>query len=208
MLSVNNISCIQGAHELFSDLSFEVKPGDAWVFQGKNGAGKSTLLSALVKLFPLANGEVLWNGKSIHSQIYDFHSKIVLLGHKLGLKGRETPVEHLNRWASYQKCSAENVIEILKTWGIEDVNRQIRTYSAGQQKRITLSRLLLQPKKLWLLDEPTSQLDTEGKEILKKLVAEHQANGGAVVACTHEPLEWENCHHMNLDTEEAHAQAA
>lgn len=208
MLEVNHISCLRGDQVFFDDLSFDVTEGSAWVFTGKNGAGKTTLLSALVKLFPLSSGEVLWNGKSVQSQLYEFHSKVVLLGHKLGLKGRETPVEHLKRWASYQKCSAEHVLEILKKWGIDDPHKQIRTYSAGQQKRITLSRLLLQPKKLWLLDEPTSQLDTRGKEILAALVKEHRANGGAVVACTHEALDWENCQHVDLDAREPQAQAA
>lgn len=208
MLTAHNISCFRGTRELYHDLSFEVNPGEAWVFTGKNGAGKSTLLSALINLFPLSSGEVLWNGKPIHSQLYDFHDQVILLGHKPGLKGRETPTEHLQRWASYQKCSPEGIPEILKSWGIEDPNKELRTYSAGQQKRVTLARLLLEPKKLWLLDEPTSQLDEHGKAILATLVAEHRAQGGAVVACTHEALDWEDCHHVDLDTCIPQSQAA
>ncbi len=208
MLDVQNISCFRGCQEFFFDLSFDVELGDAWVITGQNGAGKSTLLTALIGLFPLSGGDVLWNGEPLADHLVEFHRQSLLLGHKLSLKGRETPVEHLQRWAAYQKCNPDNIPQILERWGIENPHRQLRTYSAGQQKRVALSRLLLEPKKLWLLDEPLSHLDTRGKEIFAELVAEHRQTGGSVIATTHEAVSWPNIKTLDLDQNTPQIQAA
>jgi heme exporter protein A len=60
--------------------------------------------------------------------------------------------------------------------------------SAGQRRRIALARLLLSQRSLWLLDEPLSSLDREGKTVVRELVETHCSRGGMVVAATHEPI--------------------
>ena len=57
--------------------------------------------------------------------------------------------------------------------------------SAGQKRRTALSRLKLQDRKLWLLDEPFNALDTEGQTHLSKMIETHRAAGGAVIAALH-----------------------
>lgn len=208
MLDVKNISCMRGCQEFFFELSFSVASGEAWVIKGKNGAGKSTLLTALLGFFPLSSGDILWKGEPLADHLSEFHKETLLLGHKLALKGRETPIEHLERWAAYQKCGTDSIPNILERWEIENPHRQVRTYSAGQQKRLALSRLLLSPKTLWLLDEPTNQLDTRGKAILGELVEGHLQKGGAIIATTHEPLEWPHIKTIDLDQYTSHSKAA
>jgi heme exporter protein A len=64
-----------------------------------------------------------------------------------------------------------------------------RYLSAGQKKRLALARLKIGARPLWLLDEPLSALDTQGKALLRDLIERHCAAGGMVIAATHEPLD-------------------
>ena len=64
----------------------------------------------------------------------------------------------------------------------------MRLLSSGQLKRATLARAASSGAPLWLLDEPLNALDADGAERLGKLVAEHLAIGGAVLAASHQPL--------------------
>jgi heme exporter protein A len=60
--------------------------------------------------------------------------------------------------------------------------------SAGQQRRVALARVLLLDCALWLLDEPTSNLDGSGQELFAQLLEAHLANDGLAVIATHQPL--------------------
>jgi heme exporter protein A len=61
----------------------------------------------------------------------------------------------------------------------------VSVFSAGQRRRAGLARLLTAPRPLWLLDEPTAALDSEGEAMLGGLLEVHLASGGMVVAATH-----------------------
>ena len=60
--------------------------------------------------------------------------------------------------------------------------------SAGQQRRVALARLGLDPSPLWLLDEPLTALDTGGQALVRQLMEAHRARGGAVLVATHQDL--------------------
>jgi heme exporter protein A len=64
----------------------------------------------------------------------------------------------------------------------------VRTLSAGQRRRIALAGLSLLLVPLWLLDEPTTNLDAEGQQLVGTLIEEHLARGGLVLAATHHEL--------------------
>ena len=64
----------------------------------------------------------------------------------------------------------------------------VRLLSSGQLKRATLARVAASRAPLWLLDEPLNALDDDGASRLSKLIAEHRASGGAVLAASHQPL--------------------
>jgi heme exporter protein A len=67
-------------------------------------------------------------------------------------------------------------------------NRPIRTLSAGQKRRVALAGLLLMGVPLWLLDEPTTNLDADGQRLVGTLIEEHLARGGLAVAAIHHEL--------------------
>ena len=82
--------------------------------------------------------------------------------------------------------STRSCEDVIKQVGLGRVyEQQARTLSAGQRKRCALARLLLSESELWLLDEPYSNLDTEGMELVDRLLDGHLSDGGACVLATH-----------------------
>jgi heme exporter protein A len=64
----------------------------------------------------------------------------------------------------------------------------VRVLSTGQRKRASLARVVSSGAPLWLLDEPTNGLDEEGRALLAAAMSEHRADGGAILAATHQSL--------------------
>lgn len=173
LIKAAGLGAIRGERVLFSDLSLEVKAGEALVLRGANGAGKSTLLRMLGGLSRPDAGAV--------ERPVRHH----WIGHRNGLKPHETPRAHLTHWGRVWGSNA-NAREIAGQMGIErpfDVAG--RLLSAGQKRRTAIARLLLADRPLWLLDEPFSALDTQGKALVTALIDKHRASGGAVIAALH-----------------------
>ena len=67
-------------------------------------------------------------------------------------------------------------------------DRAVRMLSAGQRRRVALAGVLLANAVLWLLDEPTTNLDADGQQLVRELISEQLARNGLVVAAVHHPL--------------------
>ena len=173
MLSATNLGILRGERVLFEGVSLNVAPGDAIVLRGANGAGKTTLLRILAGLTRPEAGQV--DRQAAHHWV----------GHREGLKPHETPRAHLELWAQAWGAHAD-IDAILKEMGLSrPADVPARYLSAGQRRRTALARLSLDRRPLWLLDEPFTALDANGREQLLAMVATHRQNGGAVVAAVH-----------------------
>ena len=79
-----------------------------------------------------------------------------------------------------------NPLDALAAVGLESLADLPAAYlSAGQKRRLALARLLIEPRPVWLLDEPTAALDMHGRAEMDLIVTEHVAAGGLVVAAMH-----------------------
>jgi heme exporter protein A len=163
-------------------LDLAVSPGDYIEVMGANGAGKSTLLRTLAGL---------------HSQYTgDYEAKSFLYqGHRLGLDGLLSPLENLAWFAALegQQVDNDSLLNALEATGVlVKAFASCNTLSAGQQRRAAMARWLVSERTLWLLDEPLTALDVSAQTLLRHILAEHCANGGAVVCATHSPIEVTN----------------
>lgn len=200
-LSANNLKAIRGLRTLFQDISFELSSGSALRIEGSNGAGKTTLLRMITGLGFIAEGEVLWNQQAINQVRSEYNHSLHYLGHQLGLKLALTPNENLLFLQSFfgLKRDQEAIDRTLDYFEIK--NKQhipCHALSAGQKQRITLAKLKLIPKPLWVLDEPLTSLD---KDIVLKLVSlmqSHLSENGLIIFTSHQELREQSFEYQSL----------
>lgn len=164
---------IRGERVLFRDVSLTLGAGDALLLRGPNGAGKTTLLRILAGLTRPEAGAVS-RSPAMH-----------WFAHREGLKPAETPRTHLAVWASAWGSGADREAILTRMGLARPADVPARHLSAGQRRRTALARLLLQDRPVWLLDEPYTALDAEGRRLVDDLIAEHRAKGGALIAAIH-----------------------
>jgi heme exporter protein A len=186
VLTAENVAVFRGERLVFRDFSFAVASGGALVLAGPNGSGKSTLLRLLAGLMRPAAGRVLWDGADAFSDLAGHGLRVVYLGHQDAVKPGLTVAENLRFAAA---VSGRSIPVALRAVGLEALAElPARMLSAGQKRRLALSRLTLSAAPLWLLDEPTLGVDAGAIDRFRHLLAAHREGGGMVVAATHVPL--------------------
>jgi len=186
-LIVSELACERGGRVLFSGMGFAVESGGAALLTGPNGAGKTSLLSILAGLsMPLAGEARLEDAQREEA---DLSEEAHLIGHRDGLKSQLLVSENLGFSQAMLGSPSLSPKAALAALGLEHVLGLPCAYlSAGQRRRVALARLLVSRRPLWLLDEPAAALDSASRALLTRLMGEHLAAGGLVVAATHEPL--------------------
>lgn len=180
----------RGERHVLRGVDMEVRQGQVLQVCGANGSGKTTLLRTLCGLAYPEEGRVLWRGTDVRKDMPAFHASLAYVGHESPLKADLTPKENLLYWAGVRRrCSQQEIDSALNRVGCTDWrNRAVRTLSAGQKRRVTLAGLTLLGASLWVLDEPTTNLDTDGQHLVGQMIEEHIARGGLVVAAVHHQL--------------------
>ncbi len=181
-LRVEAVSLQRGGRVLFEDLSFAVEPGGYVEVRGANGSGKTSLLRALAGfLKPRA-------GKIAYANVEEPATALHYVGHANALKPTASVRAHLSYWAGLFG-GAHDEDSVCVRLGLVGLNeRPTRTLSQGQARRLALSRLLVAPRPVWLLDEPAAALDDHGRGVLSELIDAQRAQDGVVIAAVHEPL--------------------
>jgi len=190
LLEAREINAWRGDRHILRDVSFSVRSGEFLKITGPNGVGKTTLLRVVCGLLPAESGSVAWRGKKIIGASEEFHTDMVYLGHLNSLKADLTARENLRFLAGLrQALGPSDIDEALDRVGIlSRGDLPARSLSAGQKRRLALARLLLSGAVLWILDEPVTNLDTAGVDLVEELVREHVGGGGLALAAAHQRL--------------------
>lgn len=169
-----------------SDISFSVESGSIFGFLGPSGAGKSTIQNIMTGLLPLQQGEVLYNGQSVHELKKRFFNQIGVSFEQSNLYSSLTGLENLNYYAALFSVPTIAPMELLERVGLrEDANKRVSNYSKGMRQRLTFARALLNRPQYLFLDEPTSGLDPKTAVGIRALINEQKQRGAAVFLTTH-----------------------
>lgn len=189
-LSAHNLHLWRGDTHVLRGVSFELRPGECLQVTGANGAGKTTLLRALCGLAHLEEGEVHWRGAPVTGDLGGYHGSLAYLGHDNGLKADLSPRENLRFGVGMRRpVDAAAIDRALAQLGVAaQRDLPLRQLSAGQRRRVALARLLLLSVPVWILDEPTANLDAAGHLLIESLLRVHLEGEGMAVVATHHAL--------------------
>lgn len=188
-LAVSDLVCHRSGQPVLDQIGFDLADGRALVLRGPNGVGKSTLLRVIAGLLPAASGRIALDGMAQAADRDGWAERIAYTGHLDAIKPQLSVGENLRFWAALLGAERGAVERALAAFGLAGLaDRAAQVCSAGQKRRLGLARLLLVPRRLWLLDEPTVSLDAETTRRFAGLVAEHCAAGGLALIATHVDL--------------------
>jgi heme exporter protein A len=191
MLEVLNLGCARGERRLFSGLNFSLPGGSFLQVFGPNGSGKTSLLRITCGLLAPAAGEVRWDGTNINRLGEEYRAEIAYVAHQNGVKDELDPIENLriSSGLAGKALSKQEAQVVLQRVGLnKQEHLPARLLSAGQRRRLALSRLLASRARLWILDEPLASLDDEGATLARNLISEHLSNDGMAIIATHQEM--------------------
>lgn len=199
-LVVDSLEQNYGDLVLFRGVSFTVGNGQALVVTGDNGSGKSTLLRTLASLMPPAAGTVTLQGLAPDEVIAE-HCHLVSFAN--ALKPELTATQTLVHWRDIlgggdKGLTPAEALEMLGMSALADTPAGI--LSTGLKRRLALARILVAPRPLWLLDEPTAALDLASSRLVAQMIGRHLKAGGLAVIATHLDLDINGVETLNLDT--------
>jgi ABC-2 type transport system ATP-binding protein len=151
-------------------ISFTAKESSVYVVLGPNGAGKTTLFRTIAGILKPLSGKILLDGKEIGSS-KELRSNINYLSHYNALPEEMTVYNALRFYAGMEGGDPELAIDMLDLQDLRD--RKVSDLSQGQKKRVSIAKVFLKERDVYLLDEPTANLDPglskEIREIILKL---------------------------------------
>jgi heme exporter protein A len=186
MLTLDNLGLFKNNKKIFSNLGLSISLSSCLILTGENGSGKTSLLKIIAGITKPTSGKILWGGENIENFRDDFNGDLQYLGHKNFLKGEISIKENLEFYAKIHgsENALSSALNFFKLSEIQD--KKVKQLSAGWQRRVILAKLLACPATIWLLDEPSTNLDKEGKEMLYGLIKNRSKEDGLVILATHD----------------------
>lgn len=190
-LEFQGLQCTRGERDLFTDLSATITSGQCLHVVGANGSGKTSLLRILCGLNSPDSGTVSWNNEILSEQDQHYFNHSRYIGHKDALKHELTAIENLR---FYQRMDSTEVPQNNDDLLDDSLNQMqilqcadllAQHLSFGQRRRLAFARLLLRSVDLWILDEPFTGIDKEGRALIEDICLKHLQNDGMIVLTHH-----------------------
>ncbi len=196
-LEAENLAGERGGETVFAGLSFALSAGEALVVTGPNGSGKSTLLRIVAGLLAPESGRVTLTERGAALPVA---AASHYLGHQNAMKPGLSVRENLAFWRDFNGAARLDVDAALEAVDLPGVDHIPFGYlSTGQRRRVSIAKLLVSHRPLWIVDEPTAGLDKASEARFAGLMRAHIGEGGMVVAATHIPLGLDDGKTLDMD---------
>ncbi len=196
MLCIEKLKLSIGNNCLIPSISATIFPGSITYITGKNGIGKTTLLRKLSGLSQISEGKVSLYNLKLSDYIKPY---CLYIGHNLGLEGEMKVIDQLEFWAeSYN--SPQMIPSAVQFWDLDDfLDVPINQLSAGNAKKVALSKLTCCHADIWLLDEVETNLDANNLKFLHYAMSSKANSGGIIFITSHNPSKIEGSQTINLE---------
>lgn len=185
-IALTGVSREFNRRSIFRDVSFSLGTGDSLVITGRNGSGKSTLVKIVCGLLSPTRGSIAYtcDDKSIEHD--NIRNHIGLVSPYLQLYDEFTGIENLDllsKIRSNKVLEEGRITQVLNDVGLwERRNDFLRTYSSGMKQRLKYAFALVHQPEILILDEPTSNLDADGIDMVRRSVQEQKKRGILILA--------------------------
>lgn len=200
LLTIQDVSFSIDQQTILQPLSLEIASGEVITLVGPSGSGKSTLLKIIASLLTPSTGSILFNNQDISMlDPVNYRKEVSYCFQQPSLFG-ETVSDNLNfPFEIRKKALDETLIQsYLKQVDLPAsfLSKKITELSGGEKQRIALIRNLLFPPQVLLLDEVTTGLDTDSKEIVQQLLKNSAQAGTTLIQVTHDESEIAQAHRL------------
>ena len=172
---------------VLNDVNLTLESGTIYGLRGINGSGKTMLMRLMAGLIRPTKGKVLLDGKRLGKEL-SFPSDMGMLIENPAFLDGYTAAQNLRLLAGIRKkVGEERIREILEQVGLgwED-KRKYRQFSLGMKQRLGIAGAVLEHPQLLLIDEPTNALDTDGIQMVQRLLLEEKSRGALIVLACHD----------------------
>lgn len=196
-LYAHELTVSRSEQVLLESADLHLAPSTITYLYGENGAGKTSLMRCLAGLLSADSGQVYWNKRRINHPESEFFQDLIFLAHSLSMKNELTIAENLSFYAllragtgQFKHKLPDQISDVLVDLGIGGLeNRMFSELSAGQQHKVALARLVLEPAKIWILDEPFVNLDHKTRGWLAQKALAFKQQGGVVLFTSHHHID-------------------
>ena len=169
MLLLSNVEFSRTNKVIFSEINLSASPGKIILIKGKNGSGKTTMIKTILNIVEPTSGEIFWSGKKTNKDLFNFYNNLTFIMDNPTSSRDLTVIENISFWKnlSLSKVSYDKIKKVLGILELKEyLNTQTRYLSSGEIRKLELTRLIIEQKKLWIVDERYILLDMNYIEII------------------------------------------
>lgn len=181
LIKIQNLEKSFGGRRIINNISYNFYGGHVYGIVGKNGAGKSVLLKLLLKAASPDKGSVIYgdieNRKPVVSCVIDGCDLY------MNLSG----LDNLVYLSGFRKrTDLQNIKRCMREVGLDPDNKnKIKKYSLGMRKRLLIAQAVMENPDILIFDEPANSLDSEGVDILRRIIKESREKGKLIIMASH-----------------------
>jgi ABC-2 type transport system ATP-binding protein len=196
MIQTEDLSKHFGDFQAVDGVTLDVQPGQVLALLGQNGAGKTTTVRLLTSVLSPTRGWARVAGYDVVRSPAQVRASVGVLTEQQGLYLRMTGVEYLDFFGKIYRLDTsarqKRSLAWMEYFGLTEVAKKpIGQYSKGMRQKLALARTLLHDPPVLLLDEPTSSMDPESAQLVRKAIASLRSEQRTIVICTHNLVEAE-----------------
>ena len=190
MIRGRNIVKRFGSMTAVDGVTFDVMRGETYGLLGPNGAGKTTLMRLLSALSPLTGGELAVAGLDVTGQARAVRQRLGVVTQQDGLDSDLTVQQNLETYGYFsglsRRRSRGRASEVLSFFALNGkANDNVGQLSGGMKRRLAIARAFMMEPEVIVLDEPTTGLDPQGRNLVWKELAALKASGITILMSTH-----------------------
>ena len=192
MILVKDLTIERSNKNIFENVNLSLGSGKIILLKGKNGSGKTTLLKALLNLIEPSSGAIQWKGKLLKKNLYNFFNHVTYIADRTSSLSKLSVQENIKIWKKifFSNISNSQVENILKTLKLDIyLDQKVYSLSFGETKKLEFLRLIIENKKIWILDEPLSNLDNESIDVIAQTFEDHRSKEGSIIFSSHQESE-------------------